>query len=413
MDRLKLLAVDGLAWKLIDRFRPQGFLPNFSRMIRTGVSGVLSCRPVRISTGSASRGGPVPYQGLLSPVIWTSIASGKSPAHHGIGDFVDATGRLHDANDVRCPRIWDHLADGGISSGVLGWMLTHPAPRVNGFLVSDRFAAPGGSYPPDLPAVRRPLPGFETLRGELAALTPFFPRPDYSEAFDEDSAEFRRHQLVTKRLFPVFRHDRELAGMARELLGASGPRFGALYLRGIDNACHAFWGFMDPGGWSQISDEDADLFGGVIPAYYRWVDGVLGEWLDSAGPDDRVLVVSDHGFRAGDPSKYRTRGDLNNRHLTGDHDDDGVILAAGAGIAPGRRVEERNVLDVAPTILHAFGLSVPEDMEGEVIPEIAGPGPIRFRPAAASTTPGAIPGDAYAPAEHAALIADLKDLGYL
>jgi predicted AlkP superfamily phosphohydrolase/phosphomutase len=48
----------------------------------------------------------------------------------------------------------------------------------------------------------------------------------------------------------------------------------------------------------------------------------------------------------------------------------GVILAKGPGIAAGQDLHGARLLDVAPTLLHHFGLPVGDDMEGRVLREI-------------------------------------------
>jgi predicted AlkP superfamily phosphohydrolase/phosphomutase len=48
----------------------------------------------------------------------------------------------------------------------------------------------------------------------------------------------------------------------------------------------------------------------------------------------------------------------------------GVILAKGPGIATGQDLHGARLLDVAPTLLHHFGLPVGDDMEGRVLREI-------------------------------------------
>lgn len=55
--------------------------------------------------------------------------------------------------------------------------------------------------------------------------------------------------------------------------------------------------------------------------------------------------------------------------LSGHHRPDGVLILAGAGVRPGTRLEGANILDLTPTILHAFGLAVPEELDGRVLQE--------------------------------------------
>jgi len=52
------------------------------------------------------------------------------------------------------------------------------------------------------------------------------------------------------------------------------------------------------------------------------------------------------------------------------HDLYGIFIAYGKGIKKGYKVKEVRIYDVAPTILHIFGLPVPNDMDGRVLMEI-------------------------------------------
>ena len=65
-----LIGLDGADWKLIDAMLARGELPNLARLRREGVWGHLKSA--------------VP---LLSPLIWTTIATGKTPDQHGILSF--------------------------------------------------------------------------------------------------------------------------------------------------------------------------------------------------------------------------------------------------------------------------------------------------------------------------------------
>ena len=93
--------------------------------------------------GLIERGAP----GLLettrptfSPIIWTSIATGKGAAQHGIRGFVrrqrgGQPRRLYNNYDRKTKAFWNILSDYGRSVAVLGWWLTYPVEPVNGLLV--------------------------------------------------------------------------------------------------------------------------------------------------------------------------------------------------------------------------------------------------------------------------------------
>ena len=53
-----------------------------------------------------------------------------------------------------------------------------------------------------------------------------------------------------------------------------------------------------------------------------------------------------------------------------DHALDGIFLAYGPGIKKGYKIEGAKIYDIAPTILHMFGLPIPNDMDGRVLTEI-------------------------------------------
>ena len=81
---------------------------------------------------------------LLSPVVWTTIATGKGPDQHRIGHFV-AVNEKGDQLPVtsamrKVKAVWNILSDAGRRVAVLGWWATWPSEKVNGAMVSDHFA---------------------------------------------------------------------------------------------------------------------------------------------------------------------------------------------------------------------------------------------------------------------------------
>jgi len=59
-------------------------------------------------------------------------------------------------------------------------------------------------------------------------------------------------------------------------------------------------------------------------------------------------------------------------HVTGHHTSArrGILIVHGPHIKPGKWLPDASIMDVAPTILHTLGLSVPADMDGRVLSEI-------------------------------------------
>jgi len=55
--------------------------------------------------------------------------------------------------------------------------------------------------------------------------------------------------------------------------------------------------------------------------------------------------------------------------LSGHHRPDGVLILAGDGVRSGIQLEGVSILDLAPTILHALGAAVPDELDGRVLSE--------------------------------------------
>ena len=72
--------------------------------------------------------------------------------------------------------------------------------------------------------------------------------------------------------------------------------------------------------------------------------------------------------KVGDGSLFASGAPLTG--WTGTHTKNGVFIARGPGIKRGYRVENSRIIDVAPTILHMFGVPLPGDMDGRALVEI-------------------------------------------
>jgi len=95
----------------------------------------------------------------------------------------------------------------------------------------------------------------------------------------------------------------------------------------------------------------------------------------------------------------------------GNHEPEGILLAAGPEIVAGA-VEGARLLDMTPTLLHALGLAVPAGLDGRVLTQIFRPEalPVRYREADEIARR---PHEAFDDDEAAAIAERLAGLGYL
>jgi hypothetical protein len=100
---------------------------------------------------------------------------------------------------------------------------------------------------------------------------------------------------------------------------------------------------------------------------------------------------------------------------TGHHHMVGVLAMKGPGIRRGLTLDGASILDVAPTILHYLGLDVPDYMDGQVLTrafqeDFNSANPIS---SAAGTLGRASDDGVYTSDEEEAVIAKLRDMGYV
>ncbi len=393
--------------RTIDLLMSEGKLPNFAKLRKDGAYGrLISAKP------------------LLSPVVWTTIATGKTPDQHGIGHFValdpDTGESLPVTSDNRRVKaVWDIASEKQKKVGVVGWWATWPAPRVNGFVVSDHtcyhFLFPQGAtgatdtggltHPPELlariqPWIRRPadVKAAEAARfidvGAEALARPF--------EFSDDVSHFK-WALATADSY---------RRIGLELWKSERPDLLMTYVEGTDSVAHLFGHlFRAPALQGELANQQRQ-FGRAVEEMYAWADRLLGEYLAAIDSRTTLVVLSDHGFELGatqdDPSKTRDMRRVSEQL----HRLEGILYLYGNRVKRGR-LDQPRIVDVTPTLLALLGLPKAGDMPGRVLTEgldLQVPGP-----AVASYESGA--GAGAGPSKDAAvnpeILERLKSLGYI
>ena len=370
-QRALVVGLDGATDKVIAPLVARGELPHLARLAREGAHG--SVRPGRP---------------ILSPRIWTTYATGHPPEEHGIADWVQRGDqgqlRLYSNLDRRVPALWNIASAAGREVGVVNWLITQPPDQVNGVMISDH-AVPGMTDS-RLP-MARDIANQQFGSGQAEVVAPevavayAWPtdwverseqiRGDDSGALTDVANPFTGPDWQGHAIFDflrsVYRDDERTVATALEVAEALRPDLLLVYLPGIDRTSHLLW---------QGIETPAQPANGVTvhpPAlrathrralldYYRFTDALLGLLLEGFGPDDFVLVLSDHGFEASNSAVM----------MPGIHDSDaardGVLYARGPGIAPGSRPEVIDDIDVLPTLLAATGLPLADALPGEPAP---------------------------------------------
>lgn len=117
------------------------------------------------------------------------------------------------------------------------------------------------------------------------------------------------------------------------------------------------------------------------------------------------------------PVVIRERKPSTESEWGGTHRLHGILIASGKHCRKNAKIEGARLIDVAPTILHLMGQSVPEDMDGKVLSDLLDPGyvashPIRYEKSEQPGTESAAQGK-YSAEETAQVEERLKALGYI
>jgi len=412
-SRALLIGVDGASPKLIRSMMKNGELPNLSELARTGISGLLR-----------------PDYPLLSPRIWTSVATGKQPPKHGIKHWVrfdeDGRPRLYVSGDRTAHALWNIISDAGKTVGVVNWLVTHPPEKINGVMVTDHLVP--GYTDEKLKLAGVFAKGFKNAKEDEEVVAP---QRNAAYAYPEEWVErvgalYNDEQLrlvSTENPFASsdwnpdglgatlrrdYASDQLVARTALAIDAAIRPDLLMVYLPGIDRVSHFIWDGFEP--WEAMPPErrllkiSYEKSRQSLFAYYRFIDAVIGRLMEGRSPSDLVMVISDHGFELG-----LKEGEMRGSHNS-DKARDGILFARGRGIPAGWEGQLLSMTDIAPTILAWFGLGPPDDMHGRPARflRFAIPAPVQSY----ETTPierlNEVPSDV-----EDTIIENLKELGYV
>jgi len=356
VKKVLLIGWDAADWKVIEPLIEQGKMPAIKSLMDKGVYG-------RLQT----------LDPPLSPMLWTSIATGFRADKHGIGGFVepspDGKGlRPVTSTSRKVNAIWNILHHEGMKSNVVAWWPSNPVEPINGVMVSNHYQVANKG----LDEV------WEMSKGTI-----------HPKSMAEEMKEWRVHPAeITLAMTVPFvpniienkelRKEKRLSGVAKVIANAASVHaastylmektewdFMAVYHDAIDHFCHLAMRFhppLRPG----VSEDDYKNYNGVVEAGYRYHDMMLERTLEMIDDDTTVIIISDHGFHSDHQRPMQIPHEPSGPAV--EHSPYGIMVMAGPGIKKGgEKISGASVLDITPTLLTLFGLPVGNDMEGRVL----------------------------------------------
>jgi predicted AlkP superfamily phosphohydrolase/phosphomutase len=365
--RVVVMSVNGMELDVIRPLLLEGKMPNLASVIKKGAYG-------KLRTVSAPN----------CPRVFSTMFTSTKPEEHGVTGFI-VGGITANTNMLKEEPIWSMLSKHGVTVGMANVPATFPVMPLNGYMISGMLTrgkncedgvlcAPklsqveGGDavYPAALKAELlknvgdfyidcERMPAAEDLKGHE------------SEAID---AWLKKVQLIRDEQTQLFdylldHHPTDLTWLGQSCEDRTGHW---LYPIAPYNA----------GYNAKINGVRTEAF----PDQYIAFDKVLGAVLKHVDDNTYVIIVSDHGikplreFEETDPHAHMDHEKTTPvvaKHDFADGDDvPGSFFAMGPGIKHDLRLMgfEASVYDIAPTILHIYGIDPPTQMRGHVLSAI-------------------------------------------
>jgi predicted AlkP superfamily phosphohydrolase/phosphomutase len=259
-NRVLIVGWDGADWEILDPLLAAGDLPNLAALIERGRRGVSrSCLPSH------------------SWAAWPTFLTGRDPAGHGVFDILEyrpgATRRLPvSSKSILAPTWPEQLTDAGRTSLVVNVPLTYPPPAVKGVAIAGGVIPQGSTY--SHPADAGPRLGWPINGGSW---TTFRNRPLDLVADVED---------VTRRR----------AQAMRTLLDEQPWDAACMVFVSPDRIQHCLLEYVHP-GHPEFATASKTATADRVKDVYRLLDRELGTLLERTGPDDLVILMSDHGHQ--------------------------------------------------------------------------------------------------------------------
>jgi predicted AlkP superfamily phosphohydrolase/phosphomutase/tetratricopeptide (TPR) repeat protein len=353
-NKLLLIGWDAADWKIIHALIDDGKMPAMEYLINHGVMGNIST-----------------IDPPFSPMLWTSIATGKHADKHGILGFTEPHPNGQGIRPVastsrKVKAIWNILMQNGLKCHAIGWWPSHPVEPLNGICISEHYhrafdtidkpwhMRKGTVHPEHLTET------FRKLRVHPQELTQAHILPFIPNAHKIDQDNDRRLFTVTK----ILAECSSVHAAATWVLENQQWDFVAVYYDAIDHFSHGFMNYYPP-KMSIVSDDDFDIYNNVVIAGYMFHDMMLQRLIELAGLDTTIVLVSDHGFHSDHLRPQFIPDEPAAPALQ--HRPYGIICMKGPKIKTDELIFGASLLDITPTILTLFDLPVGKDMDGKVL----------------------------------------------
>jgi len=261
-NKVFVIGLDGGTFDLITPWAKAGKLPNFSRLLSTGVHGNLhsTIHP-------------------LSPQAWSSFITGKNPGKHSIYGFAKRNSKSYDLEFTNATNrdgasLWHLINKAGGKVGIIDVPFTYPPEKVNGFMITGMDAmweAAKFIYPEELKTE------IDSKFGDFC----WYPQKPTMKEMDG----------YVREMFRVIDHR---ARLTQYLMERKEWDFFISVFLATDRVQHTLWRHMDKNHVLH-NPQEAERYGNVILQVYQRIDDFIGEVTSRLDDNVTLIIMSDHG----------------------------------------------------------------------------------------------------------------------
>jgi len=362
-----VLGVNGMELDIIRPLILKGQMPNLSSVIEKGAYG-------KLRTVSAPN----------CPRVYSTLFTSTNPEEHGVTGFL-VGGITANTNMLKEEPLWSMLSNSGITVGMANVPATFPVMPVNGYMISGMLTRGKNCEDGVLCAPKLS----EVMGGD--AVYPSSMREELLKNVGDfyidcermpSAADLKDHEadVIDRWLKKVQTIREQQTKLFDYLLTAHPTDFTFLAQSCEDRTGHWLYPItpFNVGYNANINGVRQDAF----PNQYVALDKVLGTILKHMDENTYLVVISDHGikplreFEEKDPhahADHEKTTPVIAKHDFADGDDvPGSLFVMGPGIKHDLRLMGlgASVYDIAPTLLHIYGIEEPKQMRGRVLTEI-------------------------------------------
>jgi len=362
-----VIGVNGMELDVIRPLLLKGDMPNLAKVIKNGAYGKLRT----VSSPNCPR-------------VYSTMFTSTKPEEHGVTGFL-VGGITANTNMLKEEPVWSILSKHNVTVGMANVPATFPVMPVNGYMISGMLTRgknceDGVLCAPKLSEVEGGAAVYpESMKAELLKNVGDF----YIDCERMPSAEqLRGHEaeVIDSWLKRVDLIREQQTKLFDYLLKNHRTDFTWLAQSCEDRTGHWLYPIApyNVGYNPKINGVRSDAF----PDQYIGFDKVLGTVMNNIDANTYLIIVSDHGikplreFEETDPHAHMDHEKTTPviaKHDFADGDDvPGSFFAMGPGIKHDLRLMgfEASVYDIAPTILHIYGIPQPQQMRGHVLTQI-------------------------------------------